>query len=96
VLAANTLTLNPRLGSFRAGEEVTVRIAFENVFRPDRYYATPSVAQAGTGLAWLDRRERFAEVVVTGATRTEAIIDLPYDVGLERSGVDSPRSEVAG
>jgi ABC-type polysaccharide/polyol phosphate transport system ATPase subunit len=96
VLAANTLTLNPRLGSFRAGEEVTVRIAFENVFRPDRYYATPSVAQAGTGLAWLDRRERFAEVVVTGATRTEAIIDLPYDVGLERSGVDTPRSEVAG
>jgi ABC-2 type transport system ATP-binding protein len=96
VLAANTLTLNPRLGSFRAGEEITVRIAFDNVFRPDRYYATPSIAQAGTGLAWLDRRERFAEVVVTGASRTEAIIDLPYDVALERSRVDSPRSEVAG
>jgi ABC-type polysaccharide/polyol phosphate transport system ATPase subunit len=96
VLSANTLTLNPRLGSFPAGEEVTVRIAFDNIFRPDRYYATPSIAQAGTGLAWLDRRERFAEVVVTGASRTEAIIDLPYDVALERTRVDSPRSEVAG
>ena len=72
------------------------RIAFDNVFRPDRYYATPAIAQAGTGLAWLDRRERFAEVVVTGASRTEAIVDLPYDVALERGGVESPRSEVAG
>jgi hypothetical protein len=96
VLVANTLTLTARLGAFRAGEEVTVRIAFDNVFRPDRYYATPAVAQAGTGLAWLDRRERFAEVVVTGASRTEAIVDLPYDVVLERGGVESPRSEVAG
>jgi ABC-2 type transport system ATP-binding protein len=96
VLSASTVTLNPRLGTFRAGEEVTVRIAFDNVFRPDRYYATPAIAQAGTGLAWLDRRERFAEVVVTGTSRTEAIIDLPYDVALERSGVESPRSEVAG
>jgi ABC-type polysaccharide/polyol phosphate transport system ATPase subunit len=96
VLSASTVTLNPRLGTFRAGEEVTVRIAFDNVFRPDRYYATPAIAQAGTGLAWLDRRERFAEVVVTGTSRTEAIIDLPYDVALERSSVESPRSEVAG
>jgi ABC-2 type transport system ATP-binding protein len=96
VLSASTVTLNPRLGTFRRGEEVTVRIAFDNVFRPDRYYATPAIAQAGTGLAWLDRRERFAEVVVTGTSRTEAIIDLPYDVVLERGGVESPRSEVAG
>jgi ABC-2 type transport system ATP-binding protein len=96
VLSASTVTLNPRLGTFRGGEEVTVRIAFDNVFRPDRYYATPAIAQAGTGLAWLDRRERLAEVVVTGTSRTEAIIDLPYDVALERSGVETPRSEVAG
>jgi ABC-2 type transport system ATP-binding protein len=96
VLSASTVTLNPRLGTFRRGEEVTVRIAFDNIFRPDRYYATPAIAQAGTGLAWLDRRERFAEAVVTGTSRTEAIIDLPYDVVLERGGVESPRSEVAG
>jgi ABC-2 type transport system ATP-binding protein len=96
VLSASTVTLNPRLGTFRGGEEVTVRIAFDNVFRPDRYYATPAIAQAGTGLAWLDRRERLAEVVVTGTSRTEAIIDLPYDVALERGGVETPRSEVAG
>jgi Wzt C-terminal domain len=96
VLSATTLTLNPRLGLFRAGEEVTVRIAFENVFRPDRYYATPAIAQAGTGLAWIDRRERFAEVVVTGTTRSGAIVDLPYEVALERSEAERAPSEVAG
>jgi ABC-2 type transport system ATP-binding protein len=96
VLSATTLTLNPRLGPFRAGEEVTVRIAFENVFRPDRYYATPAVAQAGTGLAWIDRRERFAEVVVTGTTRSGAIVDLPYEVALDRSEAKHAPSEVAG
>jgi ABC-2 type transport system ATP-binding protein len=96
VLSATTLTLNPRLGRFRAGEEVTFRIAFENVFRPDRYYATPAIAQAGTGLAWIDRRERFAEVVVTGTTRSGAIVDLPYEVALERSEAKRASSEVAG
>jgi ABC-2 type transport system ATP-binding protein len=96
VLSATTLTLNPRLGPFHAGEEVTVRIAFENVFRPDRYYATPAIAQAGTGLAWIDRRERFAEVVVTGTTRSGAIVDLPYEVALERSEAKRAPSEVAG
>jgi len=96
VLGANTLALNPRLGSFRAGEEVTIRIAFDNVFRPDRYYATPGIAQAGTGLAWIDRRERFAEVVVTGTSRTLGLIDLPCEVALDRSAAGRPRSEVAG
>jgi ABC-type polysaccharide/polyol phosphate transport system ATPase subunit len=96
VLAASTLTLSPRLGSFQAGEEVTLRIAFDNVFRPDRYYATPAVAHAGTGFAWLDRREHLAEVVVTGASRTDAIVDLPYEVVLDRSGARRRRSEVAG
>jgi ABC-2 type transport system ATP-binding protein len=96
VLAASTLALSPQLGSFAAGEEVTLRITFDNVFRPDRYYATPAIAHAGTGFAWIDRRERFTEVVVTGASRTDAIIDLPYEVAVDRGTVDRPRTEVAG
>ena len=88
--------LSAQLGSFAAGEEVTLRIAFDNVFRPDRYYATPAIAHAGTGFAWIDRRERFAEVVVTGASRTDAIIDLPYEVAVDRGRVDRPRTEVVG
>jgi ABC-type polysaccharide/polyol phosphate transport system ATPase subunit len=96
VLAASTLAMDARLGTFRAGEEATMRIAFDNVFRPDRYYATPAIAHAGTGFAWIDRREHFTEVVVTGTSRTDAIIDLPYEVALDRSGAADRRTEVAG
>jgi ABC-2 type transport system ATP-binding protein len=96
VLAASTLATNSRLGWFHAGEEVVFRIAFDNVFRPDRYYASPAIAHAGTGFAWIDRRERFAEVVVTGTSRTDAIIDLPYEVALDRSGAMGRPTEVAG
>ena len=96
VFGASTLAVNHRLGSFQPGEEVTIRIAFDNIFRPDRYYATPAIAHAGTGFAWIDRRERFTEVVVTGTSRTDAIIDLPYEVELDRSGAIRGRTEVAG
>ncbi len=96
VLAASTLSLGPELGSFRAGEEVTMRIAFDNVFRPDRYFATPAIAHAGTGFAWIDRRERLVELVVTGSSRTDAIIDLPCDVTIAREALDRPPSEVPG
>jgi ABC-type polysaccharide/polyol phosphate transport system ATPase subunit len=96
VFGASTLTVDSRLGTFRAGEEVTMRTAFENVFRPDRYYATPAIAHAGTGFAWIDRRERFTEVVVTGTSQTGAIVDLPYEVALDRSGSTPRRTEVAG
>ena len=96
VLAASTLSLGPELGSFRAGEEVTMRIAFDNLFRPDRYFATPAIAHAGTGFAWIDRRERLTELVVTGSSRTDAIIDLPCDVTIAREALDRPHTEVAG
>jgi ABC-type polysaccharide/polyol phosphate transport system ATPase subunit len=96
VLAASTLADSPRLGRFRCGEEVTFRISFDNFFRPGRYYATPAIAHAGTGLAWIDRRERFAETVVTGVSSTDAIVDLPYSVTLERAAPSRAPSEVAG
>jgi ABC-2 type transport system ATP-binding protein len=96
VVAASTLALGPQLGSFRAGEDVTLRISFDNVLRPDRYYATPAIAHAGTGFAWIDRRERFVEVVVTGSSKTDAIVELPCDVTVDRGSVKRPRSGVAG
>jgi hypothetical protein len=31
-------------------------------------------------VAWIDRRERFASVVVTGARSTDAVLDVPFDL----------------
>jgi ABC-type polysaccharide/polyol phosphate transport system ATPase subunit len=72
--------LQPPSGRFEAGEATTVRIAFDCVLSSGRYEATPAVARGGSGVAWIDRRERLASVVVTGARSTDAVLDLPFEL----------------
>jgi hypothetical protein len=95
VLSASNQWSEPRSGAFLVGETVTMRIRFRNVLAPDRYHATPAVA-AKAGGAWIDRRERLASVVVTGVRRTDAIVDLPYEVVLERGTQAESLGGVAG
>ena len=85
VLSASNVLANPNSGTFTAGEDVTYRIRFDNVFAADRYSATPAVAQSGSGFQWLDRRERFTSFVVTSTRETDAITDLDYEFALERA-----------
>jgi ABC-2 type transport system ATP-binding protein len=77
----------PKLGTCRAGEELTFRIGFECIFTPDRYYATPAIA-GGPG-AWIDRRERFVDVMVTGLERGDSIVTIPYEVTIDRAEVSA-------
>jgi ABC-type polysaccharide/polyol phosphate transport system ATPase subunit len=95
-LAASNLWSNPDPGLFRAGDEVVFRIAFDNLLAPDRYFATPAVARQGTGIAWIDRREKLVDVMVTGPKTTDAVVDLPYEITLERQLVARDAEEVAG
>jgi ABC-type polysaccharide/polyol phosphate transport system ATPase subunit len=95
VLAATTQWAQPRTGRFAAGEEVVFRTSFTNVFSPGRYDATLAVALRGSGSALLDQRERLASIVVTGTRATDAIVQLPYEVAIERSPSTS-RTEVVG
>jgi ABC-type polysaccharide/polyol phosphate transport system ATPase subunit len=90
VLAASNLWSSPRSGRFRAGQETGYRITFQNLLTPGRYDATPAVARQGGGIAWIDRRERMASLLVSGLTRTDAIVDLPYEIELTAA----PREEV--
>jgi ABC-2 type transport system ATP-binding protein len=84
VLAASNLRTVPHSGTFAAGEQVTFRVSFENVFTPGRYFLTPAVArQAGV---WIDRHERMASIVVTGIHASDALVELPYEIALEREG----------
>lgn len=93
VLSASNQWAQHRSGQFARGDSATIRIRFHNLLAPDRYHATPAVA-AKPGGAWIDRRERFASVVVTGVRRTDAIVDLPYEVSVEREAEVLP--EVTG
>jgi ABC-type polysaccharide/polyol phosphate transport system ATPase subunit len=91
VLAASTLWNDPTPGRYQPGEEVTFRVRFENRLVPGRYYATPAVARQGAGIAWIDRRERMTDLLVTGLARTDAVVDLAYEVTVARGA----RAEVA-
>ena len=93
VLSASNVTSDPRCGMFAAGEEVLLRIRFENVLAADRYHVSPSVARQGG--AWMDRRERMLSIVVTGPHHSDALLDLPFELSIERS--PSPaRAELIG
>jgi ABC-type polysaccharide/polyol phosphate transport system ATPase subunit len=85
VFEASNLLRGPS-GTFAAGEETTIRIGFDNVLSSGRYEATPAIAHGGSGSAWIDRRERFASVVVTAARATDAVLDVPFelDIGVPR------------
>jgi ABC-type polysaccharide/polyol phosphate transport system ATPase subunit len=85
VLAASTLWSDPTPGRYEPGDEVTYRVRFENRLVPGRYFATPAVARQGQGIAWIDRRERMADLLVSGLTRTDAVVDLPYEVTVSRA-----------
>jgi ABC-type glutathione transport system ATPase component len=86
-MAASTLDLHQQTGSFGPGDEVVFRVRFDNMFAPDRYFATPAVASRSGGIAWIDRRERFESVVVTGTRETDALVDVPFEISIDRDQV---------
>jgi ABC-type polysaccharide/polyol phosphate transport system ATPase subunit len=92
LLSASNLWSDPRGGTFHAGEEVTFRIRFENVLSPDRYEVTPAVAHHEG--AWIDRCEGMVSVMVTGTRPSDALVELPYEIAIERVQRRDAASEV--
>jgi ABC-type polysaccharide/polyol phosphate transport system ATPase subunit len=84
VLGFNNLHSEPA-GTFEAGEDIVVRVGFDNVLIPGRYYVSPAIAHAGGGVHWLDFRKRWVNVLVTGTHgATGAFVELPFELELER------------
>jgi ABC-type polysaccharide/polyol phosphate transport system ATPase subunit len=84
VFAASTRWTDIHTGSFAEGEEVRVRIAFENWLAPSRYDATPSVARSGAGDDVLDLREDLAALTVHSTRQTGGIADVPHTIEVDR------------
>jgi ABC-type glutathione transport system ATPase component len=93
MLSASNLWSDPRCGTFKAGEQVVYRVSFHNVLAPDRYHVTAAVARHGG--AWIDRRERMMSVVVTGTHGAEALLELPYEMAIERGAPTGTAPEMA-
>src|SRR3954463_6400423 len=84
VWGANNMRLHGA-GTFEPGDELTFAVRFTNLLAPDRYWASPAVAKSTGALQWHDRRTRFASVVVTSTDPSEGLVDLPFEIEVERT-----------
>jgi ABC-type polysaccharide/polyol phosphate transport system ATPase subunit len=85
----NTAVEHERTGRFEAGEEVVFSVAFDNLLAPGRYDLSVLLAHHGSGTDIIDRWERQTSVVVAATTRSGGLVDLPYEVRLQRAQADS-------
>ena len=88
VFATSNTWTGCETGSFRGGDQAVFAVAFENFLAPGRYYVSPQVALlTGPGAGIVDRRERAAAMVVTGAAGEGGLTALPHDLSVERTSV---------
>jgi ABC-type polysaccharide/polyol phosphate transport system ATPase subunit len=91
VWGANNL-YGEKSGSFEVGEEIVFEFTFRNLLAPDRYFASPAVANGAGGIAWHDHRIRFASVMVTGTRSADGLVELPFEITIQR-GVGGSAAE---
>jgi ABC-type polysaccharide/polyol phosphate transport system ATPase subunit len=72
-------------GRFEPGERAVVRLDFENILSPNRYWGTASVALPGSGADITDERVDIATLVVHGVRASGAVVDLPHVFRVDRS-----------
>jgi ABC-type polysaccharide/polyol phosphate transport system ATPase subunit len=71
-------------GHYAAGEEVIAYFAFENWLAPDRYAVSAMVHHLALPDRWMDNRERFMSIAVSAVDPSGAVVDLPYEVFVQR------------
>jgi ABC-type polysaccharide/polyol phosphate transport system ATPase subunit len=96
VIGFNNLQLGPS-GMFAPDDELVFRMRFDNYLVPGRYHVSPAIAHDGGGVQWLDHRKRWISVLVTGTGgKTGALLDLPFELSLERTGeTAAPEAQTA-
>jgi ABC-type polysaccharide/polyol phosphate transport system ATPase subunit len=71
-------------GRFERGERAVVRLEFDNILSPNRYWATAAVALPGSGADITDERVDIATLVVHGVRASGAVVDMPHAFRVER------------
>jgi ABC-type polysaccharide/polyol phosphate transport system ATPase subunit len=82
VFVASSAVREQPSGSYAAGETVQFAVAFENVLAPGRYSVSTLISRRGEQI--IDRWEGIFSFVVSGARAEGGLVDLAYDVSLDR------------
>jgi ABC-type polysaccharide/polyol phosphate transport system ATPase subunit len=85
VLAAGSEQSFGVSGTFRSGETAVVRVRFENLLAPTRYGLTVVVTRDAGGADVLDHRPNAASLLVHSTYTSGAVVELPFEVEIERS-----------
>jgi ABC-type polysaccharide/polyol phosphate transport system ATPase subunit len=91
ILVATTAFDRERAGRFAAGSSATFSVAVDCLFGPGRYQPAAIVAHRGGGQDVIDRWDKVLNFVVVGPYATGGLVDVPYDVTIER-GAPAPVS----
>ncbi len=94
ILSLSSARTEEWTGLFHAGEEVVFWIEFTMPLDAGRYEATPSVARHGLGNAFLDRREGYAEVLVTNPGAGPGIVAVEHGFSYAHAKVAPARQEL--
>jgi ABC-type multidrug transport system ATPase subunit len=84
VLVATTQTLGVPSGRFEPGEQITLRCRVANRFAPGRYTITAMVGDNIRGYGAYGYAEDIAAVIVQALFHTGGLVDMPFDLSVER------------
>jgi ABC-type polysaccharide/polyol phosphate transport system ATPase subunit len=71
-------------GRFEPGERAVVKLDFDNILAPNRYWATAAVALPGSGAEIADERVDIATLIVHGVRSSGAVVDMPHSFRVDR------------
>jgi hypothetical protein len=84
VVVASTAAQNERLGEFRAGEHAVFAFSFHNMLAPGRYHPLLTITRGGGGLNVIDRFAGGLSFVVSGATASGGMVEIPVQTSVTR------------
>jgi hypothetical protein len=78
-------------GHFEAGERVEMVARLALPLEPGRYSISPFVTHGGGSRAFMDIREGFASITLTGMRGGTGLVDMPHEVRIGRPAATEAR-----
>jgi ABC-type polysaccharide/polyol phosphate transport system ATPase subunit len=90
VVVASTASDRERSGGFQEGEQALFAFSFHNMLAPGRYYPVLTISHRGDGLDVIDRFAGGLSFVVSGATSSGGMVEIPVETDVTRLGPAPP------
>jgi len=93
VVVATTAKDHEQTGRFQKGEQALFAFSFHNMLAPGRYSPIMTVSHRGDGLDVIDRFADGSSFVVSGATSSGGMVEIPVQTDVTHCGM-APSSEI--